>query len=83
MAVPDGFRDEAAVDGAFLNAARLTAPKLLFAATPPFTGAWPAPVTSLTGSIRVGRFAPSPNRSSEADAPLKSTISPAPLIPSA
>ena len=39
MAVPDGFRDEAAVDGAFLDAARLTASSLLFAATPPFTGA--------------------------------------------
>ena len=39
MAIPDGFRDEAAVDGAFLNAARLNASSLLFAATPPFTGA--------------------------------------------
>ena len=31
MAVPDGFRDEASVDGAFLDAARLTASSLLFA----------------------------------------------------
>ena len=50
-------------DGAFLNAARLTASKLLFAATPPFTGAWSAPVTSLTGSISGARLAHTPNRS--------------------
>ncbi len=84
----------AAGDGAFLNAVRLTASKLLFAATPPFTGAWPAPVTSLTGSISGARnalkchrhFTPCPaplTGACEADAQLKSTISPAALIPSA
>ena len=34
MAVSDGFRDEAAVDGAFLNAARLIASSLLFGKRP-------------------------------------------------
>ena len=36
-----------------LNAARLTASSLLFAAAPPYPGAWPAPGTSLTSSISV------------------------------
>ena len=34
MAVSDGFLDEAAGDGAFFDAARLTVSSLLFAATP-------------------------------------------------
>ena len=102
------LRKRVAGDGAFLNAARLTASSFLFAATPlccwalprpaapaflahrptlpgfryrllPI-GAWPAPVTSLTGSISVVRCASAPNRSSEADTQLKSTISPATLF---
>ena len=69
-----GVGARAAGDGAFFNAARLTASSLLFAATPPYPGALPAPGTSLTSSISVGlsaskcppgisHLAPSPNRS--------------------
>jgi hypothetical protein len=102
---------KAAGDGAFLNAARLTASSLLFAATPrvllgaaqarrfslaisqpnparlPLSAAadcyLTAPVTSLTGSISAVCYASAPNRSSDAGAQLKSTISPASFTPCA
>ena len=100
----------AAGDGAFLNAARLTASTAPFRCDASYVcwalprpaapallshkpsrlglryrlmpiGALPAPGTSLTSSISVVRNASAPNRSPKADAPLKSTISPASLRP--